>query len=278
MGAGDPSVVVLAAGLGIRFGGGKALAPIGPDGVAIMDLLIRRAAGSGFAKVVLVVAPGMEELVRSHVDAHRDPAAAVPVELVVQQLRPGREKPAGTADAVLATRDAVDGPFAVVNADDLYPADAFARLGVFLRDGPADQHALVAFPVARTLLGDRPVSRALVDVDDDARLVGIREGTVARGGEGLRFDDRDGRSVALAPDRIISMNMWGFRPSVFDVLARAVGDFLALALGRGGEVYLPDVVASMVGQGSIVRVLVSDDACIGVTHPEDVVALRDALA
>jgi bifunctional N-acetylglucosamine-1-phosphate-uridyltransferase/glucosamine-1-phosphate-acetyltransferase GlmU-like protein len=279
MGAGDPTVVVLAAGLGTRFGGAKPLAAIGADGTAILDLLIRRAAGAGFAEVVLVVAPGMEDSVRSHVDTHRDPAATVPAVLVVQQLHAGRETPAGTADAVLATREVVRGSFAVVNADDLYPADAFARLGTHLRDGPADEHALVAFRVAETLLGDRPVSRALVDVDDDDQLMSIREGTVTRSGEGLRFDDRKSRSharaLALAPDRIVSMNMWGFRTSVFAVLERTVNDFLAA--DGAGEVYLPDVVAAMVGQGSRVRVLVSDDACLGVTHPEDVVALRQAL-
>ncbi len=274
MDAGEPSVVVLAAGLGTRFGGGKSLAAIGPDGIAIMDVLIRHAAGAGFAKIVIVVAQDTEESVRIHVDAHRDPAATVPVEVVVQPLRPGREKPAGTADAVLATRSIVDGSFAVVNADDLYPVDAFARLGDHLRRGPTTEHAMVAFPVAGTLLGDRPVSRALVDVDDD-RLVGIREGTVTTTDAGLRFDDRSGRAVAIGPDRIISMNMWGFRTSVFDRLARAVDEFLAL--DRGGEVYLPEVVAAMVSDGARVRVLVSPEACIGVTHPEDVIALRKAL-
>lgn len=274
MDAGDPSVVVLAAGLGTRFGGGKSLAAIGPGGIAIMDVLIRHAAGAGFAKMVIVVAPGMEESVRTHVDAHRDPAATVPVEVVVQPLRRGREKPAGTADAVLATRSIIDGSFAVVNADDLYPVDAFARLRDHLCRGPTTEHAMVAFPVEGTLLGDRPVSRALVDVDDD-RLVGIREGTVRTTDAGLRFDDRSGRSVAIAPDRIISMNMWGFRTSVFDPLARAVDEFVAL--DRGGEVYLPEVVAAMVTEGACVRVLVSPEACIGVTHPEDVIALRKTL-
>jgi bifunctional N-acetylglucosamine-1-phosphate-uridyltransferase/glucosamine-1-phosphate-acetyltransferase GlmU-like protein len=275
MRAADPSAVILAAGSGTRFGGMKQLAAIGPEGIAIMDVLIRRAARSGFAKAVIVVAPGMEASVRVHIDEHRDPTATIPVELVGQRVPHGRTKPLGTADAVLAARSAIDGSFAVMNADDLYPEDAFTHLGAHLRETPSVEHALVAFRVGRTLIGNRPVSRALVDVEGGFGLATIREGTVTHDGDGLRFEGRTGRAVPLSADQIISMNMWGFRTSVFDALAGAVGEFVADE--REGEVYLPDVVASMIASGAVVRVFVSEGACVGVTHAEDVAAVTAAL-
>jgi dTDP-glucose pyrophosphorylase len=248
-----PALVVLAAGSGVRFGGVKQLAPVGPNGEAILDVLLDRANAAGFTGAVVVTAPGIEAQMREHLEAHRP---ELPVQIVLQPA------PLGTADAVLSVRDAVAGSFAVVNADDLYPAAGFAMLADHLsRSG---EPAVIAFQVANTLVGERPVKRALLDFDDNGELSAIRESTVAAG------------SGELHGDEWVSMNMWGFSPSMFDVLARAVDDFTAG--GASGEILLPDVVSALVGEGVVVRVLRCDQACIGITYAEDADVVRGALA
>ena len=270
----EPScVVILAAGTGSRFGGSKQLAEVRSDGAAIMDVLVERAATAGFARAVIVVAPGSEAQVRGHLSALGE--APIPRELVVQELPRGRSRPLGTAHAVLAARASVARSFVVVNGDDLYPARGFVLLAEHFRTAPEDQHAMVAFRVDRTLVGDRPVSRALVEADAQAALVAIREGTVVTEPDGLQFEVGNERRP-LRDDACVSMNMWGFRASIFDALERAVAEFCSEA--RSGEVFLPDVVAAQVAAGATVRVLVSDERCLGVTHEADLAAVRNALA
>ncbi|MDQ1380918.1 MAG: hypothetical protein QOJ71_1637 [Actinomycetota bacterium] len=268
-----PSVLILAAGAGTRFGGRKQLAAVGAAGEAIMDVIVRRAAATGFAKAVIVVAPGMVDAVRERLAART--GVRIPVEVVVQRPGPGRSKPLGTAAAVLAAEAAIDGTFVVVNGDDVYPVDAFALLADHLRNAPADEHALVAFRVANTLTGDRPVSRAAIEIGAHSQLLAVREGTVVRAPEGLSFETATSMQP-LADDTPVSMNMWGFRRSVLGAFANAVEE--VLVSGRAGEVLLPDVVTSLVRTGAVVRVLVSEGTCVGVTHPEDVVAVRNALS
>jgi bifunctional N-acetylglucosamine-1-phosphate-uridyltransferase/glucosamine-1-phosphate-acetyltransferase GlmU-like protein len=261
-------VVVLAAGLGSRFGGLKQLAPVGAHGAAIMDVLVERAAVAGFERAVIVVSPEAAAPVHSHLEAMGE--KRIPVDLAVQPRQ------LGTADAVLAARSAVDGSFVVVNGDDLYPAGGFALLADHLREGPADEHAMVAFRAARTLAGKRRVSRALVDVDATSALVGIREGAVVPGTDGLRFEI-GASAQPLRDDALVSMNMWAFRPAIFHALADAVGRFVGEQ--REGEAYLPDVVAAQVSaQAARVRVFVSEDRCLGVTHHDDLAAVRSALS
>jgi hypothetical protein len=149
-----------------------------------------------------------------------------------------------------------------VNADDLYPAEAFAMLAEHLANH--DEPALVAFPVVKTLIGPRPVKRAVLDFDDDGGLVAIRESTVAPG------------SDAVAGHEWVSMNMWGFALTMFAVLAQAVDEFAAS--GSAGEVLLPDVVGALVIAGEAVHVLRCDEPCIGITYAEDVDVVRAALA
>jgi molybdopterin-guanine dinucleotide biosynthesis protein A len=266
------TLVVLAAGSGTRFGGRKQLAVVGPDGAAIMDISVRRAATAGFDRAVIVIAPGMEAQVREHLVAVGDPP--IPVEVAVQPLVPGRSRPLGTADAVLAARAAVHGSFAVVNGDDVYPERAFAQLAASLSGGSKREHALVAFRVGQTLGGDRAVSRARLDLDDARALVAIHEGTVVPGGDGRIFETAEG-SKAIGEDALVSMNMWGFRPSIFEPLAAAVAQFVAD--DRDGEAWLPSVVQAEIDAGVIVRVLVSEERCFGVTHEADLAAVRSAL-
>jgi bifunctional N-acetylglucosamine-1-phosphate-uridyltransferase/glucosamine-1-phosphate-acetyltransferase GlmU-like protein len=260
--AGGPEVVILAAGSSTRFGEPKQLVAIRPDGSTIIDVLLHRCTTAGYARAVVVVAPSLENRLRVHLDGARRPE--LPVEIVTQQT------PRGTADAVLAAREAIDGAFVVVNADDLYPEDAFALLSDHLTNGAQEEHAMVAFRLDRTLFAPRPVSRALIE-SDHGLLTAIEEGTVERDG-GLRFDSGSTRRP-LRGDELISMNMWGFRPSAIDAIADAVA-----AASRSGEVYLPRVVATMIASGAVVRVLTSNSSVVGLTHPEDLPIVRAALS
>ena len=174
----------------------------------------------------------------------------------------------GTADAVLAGRNAVAGSVIVVNADDLYPASAFAALARHLRAGPAHEHAMIGFRLDRTLVGRGSESRALLEVDNGL-LVGVREGRVEKN-DGLHFVAGTA-SQPVEGDELISMNIWAFRPSVFDAAAAA------MQASTDGEVYLPDVVAHMIASGEIVRVIPSDERCIGMTYRDDVAAVRSLL-
>jgi NDP-sugar pyrophosphorylase family protein len=259
------SLVVLAGGLGTRFGGTKQLVAVREDGATVTDVLLERAAAAGIARAVIVVRPEIEDRLRARAD--RMERTGIRVEVVLQN------RPRGTADAVLAAREAIDGSFVVVNADDLYPAVAFSLVAGHLREARSTEHAVVGFRLDRTLVGSRPEARALLTVDEAGAPVAVREGRVEKGAV-LRFVTA--MSVEpLAGDERVSMNMWGFRPSVFDALAVAVAG--APVTTRATEVLLPDVVATMIDQGDTVRVLGCDEPCIGITYPDDVDAVRRLL-
>jgi NDP-sugar pyrophosphorylase family protein len=252
-------VIVLAAGLGTRFGGIKQLAAVGPNGEAIMDVLLTRAAESGFDDAVIVIRSNIESDMRAHLDAH---PSALPITLVHQAVPSNRDKPLGTADAVLQCRAAVDDAFAVVNADDLYPRRAFELLAGHLSS--SRDHGLVAFRLRNTVISDSPVSRAVLSIDEvTGRLCAIDE-------------RRDIEPTTVSDDPWVSMNMWGFQPSIMDDLARAVARHLAS--DASGEVLLPDVVAELAAAGTAVRAIPCEEDCIGISYAEDVPTVRDALA
>jgi NDP-sugar pyrophosphorylase family protein len=256
------ALVVLAAGRGKRFGGPKQLVAVRDDGSTVTDVLVRRAAAAGVERAVIVVNADIERRFRLHLDVMRP---GIAVDVVVQQ------QPSGTADAVLVTRDAVPGPMVVVNGDDLYPAGAFAALAAHLVDAPADEHAAIGFRLDRTRIGSRPESRALLDVDRSAVLCRIRETQVEHGADGTF---RTTGSEPVAGRQLVSMNIWGFRSTVFDALEKAVAEHPRQ--GGADEVLLPDVVASMVDAGATVRVLPTEETCVGLTYPEDLDSVRSA--
>src|SRR5438270_5962275 len=195
-----PTLVLLAAGMGSRFGGPKQIAPIGPEGSALIDYAAHDAVAAGFGRLVLIVRGEIADAVEEHVQRHW-PADLRP-EYVRQDLEPaaataiaaGRTKPLGTAHALVAAAPVIgDGPFGVANADDLYGASAFRLLAGHLAgggEGAGVGHALVAYRLANTLLGDRPVNRALCQVGPGGRLTGIVEGAVHVGNGDSRSDDR----------------------------------------------------------------------------------------
>jgi CTP:molybdopterin cytidylyltransferase MocA len=262
------ALVILAGGRGSRFGGDKQLAPVGPGGEVILEYTVRDAAAAGFDTVVVVTRSDVAAALAARVDAT----------VVCQDLDPlarrmtvaGRRKPLGTAHAALiGMRAAPDSPAAVVNADDLYDPGAWRLLAEHVRARP--EAALVTFPVAGTIVGDEPVTRALCDVAPSGVLRGIEEGTVAGGA----WTGRSGRRLALSGDEPVSMNCWGLPAEFGDVLDRACQRFDG---GSDAEILLPDVAAAELGAGRVFVALRSAGRCIGLTHPGDLAVVRRLLA
>jgi hypothetical protein len=284
-----PTLVLLAAGMGSRFGGPKQIAPIGPGGSALIDYAARDALAAGFGRLVLIVRGEIAEAVDAHVREHW-PAELRP-EYVRQDLEPaavaatsaGRQKPLGTAHALVAAAPLLDGPFGVANADDLYGASAFAGLAGHLRQGGG--HALVGYRLANTLLGDRPVNRALCEVDADGNVTRIIEGAVHVDGAQLTWRPigaPDEEARVMKGDEPVSMNLWGFTPGIVPVLEDAFASFSEGGrIAAGEELFLPNVIGENLrsaGGDLVVTMLVSEERCLGVTHPDDVPLLQETLA
>lgn len=264
------ALVVLAAGRARRYGGIKPLAPIGPDGQGVIDLLAGDALRAGFARLVLVVNPDTGPTIEAHVAATWP--SGVDVAFCVQRA------PIGTVDAVLAARDAVDvtAPFGVANADDLYGADALSVLGRHVEG--AGTNSLVGFRLDHALVGELPVTRGVIEVVDGALTkITERRGVSRRDGV-FRVDD--GRQPDVLDDAtLVSMNLWGFDPLMWDVLADAMA--AATGASEDDEVLLPELVGRVVaagGERSRFEVLATTSRCLGVTHPDDLALVRHELA
>jgi NDP-sugar pyrophosphorylase family protein len=273
------SLVVLAAGIGSRFGGTKQLAAVGPSGEAILDYTITDARRAGFERFVLVIRHDLTDLVVQHLQQVH--GSGLDVRLVYQDdLGPSRERPWGTGHAVLAARPAVDGPFGVVNADDFYGRRAFEQLaGVLRGDEPANRHHLVAYRLAGTLSASGTVSRGVCTARPDGSLQSIEENlAIARDETGQIVSQQSG--TVFAPDTPVSMNLWGLRPSIFDELQDGWDRFRAAASGdERAEFQLPTLIDEAVAAGRASGPLELTDArWIGVTYPDDIVDVRRRIA
>lgn len=270
-------LVILAAGVGRRFGGLKQLTPVGPGGEAIMDYTVFDALRSGFDEIVLVIRPEIDDLVRAHVEAGFGQKARV---RFVHQETEGRAKPWGTGQAVLAAGPVLAGPFAVANADDYYGRPALAALGAFL-DHPATTPptwAMVGFAVADTLPAEGAVSRGLVQADD-GYLTAIEEvHSLRRHGDGAVWDAPDGPRFVPA-DAPVSMNLWGFGSEALADLERRFAAFLAAGPAADAECYLPTEVGAAVSEGvARVAVLPVASPWCGMTSAVDLAQVRATLA
>jgi NDP-sugar pyrophosphorylase family protein len=289
----ETTLLVLAAGVGRRYGGLKQLEPVGPGGEALLEYSIFDALRSGFDRVVLVIRPETEDQFRTFF-GHRL-ADDVRLSYVHQTLSDvpdgfapptGRTKPWGTGHAVLCAEAEIRGPFAVINADDFYGADSFAALGDFLntnREETVPTFTLAGFRVGPTLSDVGPVSRGLCRVDSDGwleRIVEVLE--LEKRGTGGRYTDAAGAEHLVAADDPVSMNMWGFTPAVFPELRSRFRHFLAPAgdtPDESSEFLLPDTVQGMIDDGSArVRVLRHDGRWCGITFPEDKERAREFIA
>lgn len=290
-----PTLLLMAAGMGSRYGGLKQVEPVGPRGESLVDYAVYDGLRAGFKRVVFIIRRDIEADFRDTVLA-RLRAGGVAAEYVFQDLTDlpaaagevdasHRRKPWGTAHAVWSARGAVREPFAVLNADDYYGPDAYRLLAEHLaRD--TGEYAIVGYKLAPTLSAHGTVARGILEQDAEGRLVRIRERTqIERNTDGRVVDHEEGtdgavaKTVTLDPDADVSMNVMAFTPRVFGQLEAALVGFLR---ARGGEakseLYLPNVVGELVRRGeAVVRVPSTDDEWFGVTYADDTAAVRARL-
>ncbi|TVQ08760.1 MAG: nucleotidyltransferase [Balneolaceae bacterium] len=280
-----PALLILAAGLGSRYGGLKQLEAIGPGGETIIDYSVFDAIRAGFGKVVFVIKKEMDEAFREQLLNRFDDR--IETECVFQDLNdlpagftvpPGREKPWGTTHAVLTAEKAVDTPFCVINADDFYGYDAFRQTAKFLNSQATDtRYAMVGYRLANTLSDHGTVSRGVCDVDDDGNLRTIIEHTKISRENGSIISHAHETPVILQETNLVSMNFWGFTPALFPLLRNEFVDFLKKNSGElTAECYLPVVVNQFIQQKKVsVAVLDSDADWFGITYNEDKEAARE---
>jgi hypothetical protein len=270
-----PTLVILAAGIGRRYGGLKQLESVGPAGETIMDFSIYDAVRAGFGQVVFVIRPDMER--QFHDTIGRRYEQRIPVTYAFQRLDalpPGRAKPWGTGQAVLSAADQVHEPFAVANADDFYGASSFAGISTFLQQPQTGTpvYALVGYALRNTLSASGAVSRAICRCTPEGWLEDIVETHgIERDGTGARRINEQGQVQRFAGDETVSMNLWGFGPAFLDELRAAFARFLqAHGASRDAELYLPVVVREALQAGRArVKVLPSTDRWCGITNPRD---------
>ncbi len=281
------TLVVLAAGMGSRYGGLKQVDPMGPSGETVLDYSVHDAIRAGFGRVLFIIRRDFEAEFRAVIGARF--AGRVQVDYVFQALDAlpeghvlpaGRTKPWGTGHAVWCAREALDGPFAVVNADDFYGAGSFERLAIFLRAAGAakawtPEFAMVGFALANTLSEHGAVSRGVCTVGADGVLQGIEEHTGI-----LAAEVGSGSEKKYAPDVTVSMNCWGFTAEFLPMLDARWRAFLALnGTSEKTEFYLPFAVNDLLASGeACVRVLPTADQWFGVTYREDKPRVQAAIA
>lgn len=284
------TLVVLAAGMGSRYGGLKQLDTVGPGGATLMDYSVFDARRAGFTDVVFVIRPDMEDVFGPFAAGRY--GTQLRVRIALQRLLdpgfgakipPGRVKPWGTAHAVLSAREQVTGSFAVVNADDFYGASAFRAVAAFLRD---PSHALavapafwavVGYPLKETLSASGGVNRAVCHAID-GWLTGTEEVFDITATDGTLRGRTPRGPVTLAGETPVSMNMWAFTPPLFDILAAGFARFLERPGAETGEFILPGVVEQAITDGAArVRLLEAGARWFGMTHPADRAAVSREL-
>lgn len=286
------SLVIMAAGIGSRFGKGiKQLEPVGPNGEIIMDYSIYDALQAGFNKIVFIIRKDLEEDFHAVIGSRIEKMAEVAY--AFQELTdlpegfdcpPERTKPWGTGQAVLAARDLLKEPFAVINADDYYGKEAFYKVHEYLVSERASSGkmdlCMAGFILGNTLSEHGAVTRGICSVDADGNLLGVDETrNIKKTAKGASAKLPDGGERELDPQALVSMNMWGLTPEFMETLKSGFGEFLAQR-GLGdlkAEYLLPDIVDGLVSSGKAqVSVLRTDDTWFGVTYQEDKYAVREA--
>lgn len=285
-----PALLVLAAGMGSRYGSLKQMDGVGPANEAIIDYSVYDAVRAGFGKVVFVIRHCFAQEFREVFNAARF-GNRIEVDYVFQELDclpegfsvpQGREKPWGTNHAVMMAADKIDGPFAVVNADDFYGAEAFRTIAEYLceLDGNRNKYCMVAYDLSNTLSENGTVSRGVCTVDATGDLAGMVERTrIERLSDGRIVFHDDGADEELTPDAPVSMNLFGFTPDYFHYSADYFRTFLREnAANLKAECYIPSMVNKLIHDGTAsVRVLRSGAQWYGVTYKEDKPALMAAL-
>ena len=279
-----PVLVIMAAGMGSRYGGLKQLDPVGNHGQLIIDYSIYDAKRAGFETVVFVIKPEIEadfkEAIGDRVSRVMDVKYAYQLKEDLPEgysVPAGRTKPWGTAHAALSVRKLVDGPFAIINADDYYGPEAFQEIYNYLsthEDGDVYEYVMVGYLLKNTVTENGTVARGVCEETADHFLTQVTERTKIEKGEPPRYTEDDGATwTDLSADTIVSMNMWGFTRSFLDEALARFPAFLDKALAENpekGEYFLPTVVSQLIDEGKArVKVLRSEDKWYGVTYRED---------
>ena len=280
-----PVLIVMAAGMGSRYGGLKQIDPVGPNGEVILDYSVYDAKRAGFEEVVFIIKHAIEKDFKEVVGARLE--KQLKVHYAFQELDDlpegyavpeGRIKPWGTSHAIRAARDIVDGPFAVINADDYYGPEAFQVVYDYLTSTQDDEkyrYAMVGYFVKNTVTDAGTVARGVCEYDENGYLTTVVERTkIEKVGGNARFTEDDGASwTDLAGDTLVSMNFWGFSRSMIDEIDSRLPAFLDKAMETNpmkGEYLLPGTVNELLGEGkATVKVLYSRDKWYGVTYKED---------
>ena len=288
-----PVLVIMAAGMGSRYGGLKQIDPVDNEGHIIMDFSIYDAKRAGFEKVVFIIKKAIEKEFKAGIGDRI--SQYMDVEYVYQELDTlpegfevpeGRVKPFGTGHAILSCKDVVDGPFAVINADEYYGVHAFQEIYNYLTENEDDEkyhYAMVGYILSNTLTENGYVSRGICEMDKDAFLTGITERThIEQRDMGVQFTEDDGQTWEdIAADSIVSMNMFGFTASMLKELECRFPEFLKKGLKENPmkcEYFLPSVVSDLIEEDKAdVKVLRSEDRWYGITYKEDKEAVVSAV-
>ena len=269
-------LVVMAAGMGSRFGGCKQISPVGPNGEILLDFSVYDAIAAGFTKVVFIIREENEADFRAVIGDRL--SKKIEVEYVYQDtsiLPEGRKKPFGTGHAVLCCMGKVNEPFAVINADDYYGKSAFKQIYNHLKDAKDTDFAMIAFDLKNTLTDNGTVSRGICELDGDM-LKSVTEITKIKD---MKYTDDGENWTKLPEDTLASMNFWGFTTELFPALKADFDNFLATADLQKDEFYLPFAADKMLKEGTAtVKVLQSHDKWYGMTYREDSDSVKAALA
>lgn len=289
----EPTLIVMAAGMGSRYGGLKQMDPITEQGEIILDFSLYDAMMAGFKRVIFVIKEEMEEDFRKLIDGRA--GKYLEIEYAFQKLDDipeglsvpeGREKPWGTAHAILSCRDLINGPFAVINADDYYGPGGFQSIYDFLQnheDGDTYSYCMVGFKLENTITENGHVARGVCEVSDEGKLTLLSERTmVARRPDGIAYSEDNGETWnPLSGDMTVSMNFWGYTKSMMDEMQARLFSQLEQIVKENplkGEYYLPLVTDELVKEGkAAVTVLPSHDKWYGVTYRADKETVTAAL-
>lgn len=289
----QPTLIIMAAGMGSRYGGLKQVDKITDAGEIILDFSLYDAMMAGFNRAVFVIKEENREIFREMVDERA--GRFMEIEYAYQKLDDipegftvpeDRQKPWGTAHAVLACRELINGPFVVINADDYYGPDAFVQIYDYLtthKDDDVYEYCMVGYQLKNTVTENGHVARGVCELDDKGFLKKVTERTrIMHHGDSIAYTEDDGESwTPLADDTIVSMNFWGFSKSMMDELQNGLTEFLEQALAENplkGEYFLPGVADRLVQEGKArVKVLTSHDKWYGVTYKEDKEDVKNAL-
>ena len=269
------TLVVMAAGMGSRFGGLKQAEPVTADGKGILDFSVYDAKAAGFDKAVFIVREDMEEDFR-HLVGDRL-SFKVHCDYVLQDmsaLPEGRKKPFGTGHAIYCCKDVVKEPFAIINADDYYGHNAFFEIHDHLANAKNGEYAMTAYHLANTLSPNGTVSRGICETEN-GYLKKVTEVTKINPDGSF---EQDGKLVKLPADTPVSMNLWGLTPDIFDVLEEEYKKFLATANLMKDEFFIPSVISKALEEGkATVRVFKNADKWYGITYREDLQEVKDAI-